>query len=98
MVHYTFTSDCRITFFFYFHKVIQCDLTGIILVHDLTNRKSQENLQKWLSEILNGEERPALSSGKYVSVSFDDFDSENFAGSTQVMLIITFKKIYMARQ
>lgn len=62
-------------------------LVGIILVHDLTNRKSQENLQKWLSEILNGEERPTgISSpgGKYISVSFDDFDPENFAGYTQV--------------
>ena len=28
-------------------------LTGIILVYDLTNRKSQQNLRKWLAEILN---------------------------------------------
>ena len=25
----------------------------MILIHDLTNRKSQQNLRKWLSEILN---------------------------------------------
>lgn len=27
--------------------------TGIILVHDLTNRKSHTNLRKWLGEVLN---------------------------------------------
>ncbi|KOB73373.1 Small GTPase [Operophtera brumata] len=32
---------------------------GIILVHDLTNRKSQVNLQKWLTEILN-QDNPTL--------------------------------------
>ena len=26
---------------------------GIVLVHDLTNRKSHQNLRKWLAEILN---------------------------------------------
>ena len=26
---------------------------GVILVHDLTNRKSESNLRKWLSEVLN---------------------------------------------
>ncbi|XP_021349721.1 rab-like protein 3 [Mizuhopecten yessoensis] len=26
---------------------------GIILVHDLTNRKSHHNLRKWLQEVLN---------------------------------------------
>jgi Rab-like protein 3 len=25
---------------------------GIILVHDLSNRKSQQNLEKWLAEVL----------------------------------------------
>ncbi len=33
---------------------------GIILVHDLTNRKSQQNLHRWLAEILNRDE---LSTG-----------------------------------
>ena len=26
---------------------------GVIIVHDLTNRKSQQNLRKWLAEVLN---------------------------------------------
>lgn len=62
---------------------------GIILTHDLTNRKSQENLKTWLSEILNREERAPIStpgSSKYMSISIDDnMDPENFLGSTQVL-------------
>lgn len=59
---------------------------------DLTNRKSQENLQKWLSEILNREEKPTLSTstGKYYSINVDDFDTENFVGSTQVLANIKY--------
>lgn len=26
---------------------------GIILVHDLSNRKSHQNLRKWLAEVIN---------------------------------------------
>jgi Rab-like protein 3 len=29
---------------------------GILLVHDLTNRKSEENLKSWLNEILDENE------------------------------------------
>lgn len=62
---------------------------GIILTHDLTNRKSQENLKTWLSEILNREERALISSpgsSKYTSISIDDnMDPEKFLGSTQVL-------------
>lgn len=56
---------------------------GIILVHDLTNRKSHENLQRWLYEILNRD-------GKDISRSTScdsDFDPEVFLGSTQVSVI-----------
>lgn len=52
---------------------------GIILVHDLTNRKSEQNLQKWLAEVLNRE-----GNSKYKNHTFDDFDPEQFVGSTQV--------------
>lgn len=57
---------------------------GIILVHDLTNRKSQENLQRWLFEILNKD-------GKDVSRSSScdgDFDPEVFMGSTQIPILV----------
>jgi Rab-like protein 3 len=65
-------------------------VNGIILVHDLTNRKSQQNLQKWLSEIINHE-----SSGK-ASKSFDDFDPEQFLGSTQIPILVIGTKLDLA--
>lgn len=55
---------------------------GIILVHDLTNRKSHENLQKWIVEILNKDGKDA---SKGSSSSDTDFDPEQFLGSTQVL-------------
>lgn len=63
---------------------------GIILVHDLTNRKSQQNLQKWLSEILNHE-----SGGKH-NKSFDEFDPEQFVGSTQTPILVIGTKLDLA--
>ena len=35
--------------------VIGCvsSLSGIVLVHDLSNWKSKQNLRKWLAEVLN---------------------------------------------
>jgi len=51
---------------------------GIILVHDLTNRKSQQNLQKWLEEVLSKDGTSSRAK------SFEDFDPEKFVGSTQV--------------
>lgn len=54
---------------------------GIILVHDLTNRKSQQNLQKWLEEVLSKDGTSSKSK------SFEDFDPEKFVGSTQVTKI-----------
>lgn len=56
-------------------------VNGIILVHDLTNRKSQENLKSWLVEILNKE-----SKGVSSPLLLDDFDPEQFLGVCQVSL------------
>lgn len=53
---------------------------GIILVHDLANRKSHENLQRWLCEILNKDGKDTNRSSEYEG----DFDPEVFLGSTQV--------------
>ncbi|XP_053638087.1 rab-like protein 3 isoform X2 [Cherax quadricarinatus] len=53
---------------------------GIILVHDLTNRKSQQNLRRWLSEILLREGGGTKSRIPLV----DDFDAEQFGGFSQV--------------
>lgn len=47
-------------------------------MHDLTNRKSHENLKYWLTEILNKE---ANSKNKQY---YDDFDPEQFVGSSMV--------------
>ncbi|XP_011498842.1 PREDICTED: rab-like protein 3 isoform X2 [Ceratosolen solmsi marchali] len=53
-------------------SVFYSPTNGIILVHDLTNRKSQQNLQKWLEEILNKDNNHSKCK------SFDDFDPEKF--------------------
>lgn len=42
--------------------------SGIILVHDLTNRKSQQNLRKWLAEILNKDSKETTH--EWVSILF----------------------------
>lgn len=59
---------------------------GIILVHDLTNRKSQQNLQKWLEEVLNRDGTSPKSK------SFEDFDPEKFVGSTQIPILVVGTK------
>jgi Rab-like protein 3 len=51
---------------------------GIILVHDLTNKKSHDNLQKWLMEIINKEGKDSYKGCDL------DIDPEQFLGSTQV--------------
>lgn len=53
---------------------------GIILVHDLTNKKSHENLQRWLYEIINKDGKDINRTNSCDS----DFDPEFFLGSTQV--------------
>nr|CAD7206109.1 unnamed protein product [Timema douglasi]CAD7410815.1 unnamed protein product [Timema cristinae]CAD7421051.1 unnamed protein product [Timema poppensis]CAD7431278.1 unnamed protein product [Timema monikensis]CAD7578332.1 unnamed protein product [Timema californicum] len=66
---------------------------GIILVHDLTNRKSQQNLQKWLAEVLNKE-----GNSKSRNNSFEDFDPETFVGSTQIPILVIGTKLNLASQ
>lgn len=55
---------------------------GIILVHDLTNKKSHENLQRWLIEILNKDGKDVIKGGDAL-----DIDPEQFLGSTQVIVL-----------
>lgn len=60
---------------------------GIVLVHDLTNRRSQENLQSWISEIVHRERDGKdvnRSSSTSMADSAIDFDPEQFLGVTQV--------------
>ncbi|XP_064627627.1 rab-like protein 3 [Lineus longissimus] len=56
---------------------------GIVLVHDLSNRKSQGNLRKWLAEILNKDHSP--SNNGY------EFDPEQFVGNQIPILVIGTK-------
>ncbi|XP_041353516.1 rab-like protein 3 [Gigantopelta aegis] len=59
-------------------------VNGIILVHDLTNRKSQQNLRKWLAEVLD---KDTIE----VANGYDQFDSELFAGNQTPILLIGTK-------
>ncbi|XP_069134184.1 rab-like protein 3 isoform X1 [Argopecten irradians] len=56
---------------------------GIILVHDLTNRKSHHNLRKWLQEVLN-RDNPKESNGY-------EYDPEQFAGNQIPILVVGTK-------
>lgn len=62
---------------------------GIIFVHDLTNRKSQQNLKNWLVEVFNKE------GGKSKQI-YDDFDKEQFAGSSMIPMIFIGTKLDLA--
>lgn len=59
---------------------------GIILVHDLTNSKSHDNLQRWLYEIMNKDGKDASR----LTSCDSDFDPEVFLGSTQVRRVYMF--------
>lgn len=61
---------------------------GIILVHDLTNRKSFSNLRRWLGEVLAAGEGSSYRDNK----TSDDFDAEMFIGKNIPVLIVGTKK------
>lgn len=77
-------------------------VNGVILVHDLTNRKSEANLRKWLKEIFTSREKEnshvlgGISYGGNTSSPSsllsgdddDDFDPEQFVGSTQIPVFV----------
>ncbi|XP_054271980.1 rab-like protein 3 [Macrosteles quadrilineatus] len=68
--------------------VFYSSVHGIILVHDLTNRKSHQNLQKWLAEVLNREE----------GTKKEDFDPEHFVGATQIPILVVGTKSDLVAQ
>ena len=47
-----------------FRFIFYNNVNGIILVHDLTNSKSLQNLSKWLNDVLNSENSGGLASVK----------------------------------
>lgn len=68
---------------------LSCTPAGIILTHDLTNRKSQVNLHRWLAEVLLRDAGGGVGSGggggrRSTSALVEDFDAENFGGFAQV--------------
>ena len=52
---------------FLYRSIFFNNVNGIILVHDLTNNKSLQNLSKWLNEVLNHESTLGLNSIKVAS-------------------------------
>lgn len=77
---------------------------GIILVHDLTNRKSHSNLREWLFEILNKEGKDTYkgfsgnnqnNSGPASSLLPDanTFDPEEFVGAIQIPILVMGTKL-----
>ncbi|XP_014677321.1 PREDICTED: rab-like protein 3 [Priapulus caudatus] len=64
---------------------------GLLLVHDLTNRKSQHNLRKWLGEVLS------KSTNTPFSESESDYDPEQFAGCSQYPILVVGTKADLAQ-
>ncbi|XP_054753130.2 rab-like protein 3 isoform X1 [Lytechinus pictus] len=69
--------------------IFYASLNGIILVHDLTNRKSHTNLGKWLSEILQREQN--MGSERH-RTSVSEYDPEQFAGHHTPILVVGVKR------
>lgn len=69
---------------------------GIILVHDLTNRKSHENLREWLYEILNKDGKDTYKGGAGATngaSEINGFDPEEFLGATQIPILVMGTKL-----
>ncbi|EFA03312.1 rab-like protein 3 [Tribolium castaneum] len=63
---------------------------GVILVHDLTNRKSELNLHKWLQELINHD----VNQTSLTSISsMDEYDPENFFGNTPMPILVIGTKL-----
>uniref|UniRef100_G3NWV0 Rab-like protein 3 n=1 Tax=Gasterosteus aculeatus aculeatus TaxID=481459 RepID=G3NWV0_GASAC len=61
-------------------------VNGIMLVHDLTNKKSSQNLYRWSLEALSKDSSPTR-----VIVSNGDYDREQFAENSVPLLLIGTK-------
>lgn len=71
---------------------------GAILVHDLTNRKSEKNLHKWLKEITNKRERKDSNASSSVSspnttILIDELDQESIIGNNSIPLLVIGTKL-----
>ncbi|XP_043987256.1 rab-like protein 3 [Gambusia affinis] len=66
--------------------VFYSSVNGIILVHDLTNKKSSQSLYRWSMEALNKDSSPTG-----VIVSNGDYDREQFVENSVPLLVIGTK-------
>lgn len=71
---------------------------GAILVHDLTNRKSEKNLHKWLKEITNKRERKDSNASSSIStpntsILIDELDQESIIGHNSIPLLVVGTKL-----
>ncbi|GJQ84409.1 hypothetical protein Trydic_g3884 [Trypoxylus dichotomus] len=64
---------------------------GVVLVHDLTNSKSELNLRKWLQELINYD-----ANNGYQENLNDNLDVENLFGATQIPILIIGTKLDLA--
>lgn len=72
-------------------SVFYASTDGIILVHDLTNRKSHNNLRDWIFEILNKEGKDTYKPSSNPSHRTDEknpFDPEEFVGAAQIPILV----------
>ncbi|XP_046848377.1 rab-like protein 3 [Xenia sp. Carnegie-2017] len=80
-------------------SIFYSSINGLILVHDLTNRKSYCNLRKWLGEVFGaGRETSGMGSRKISRASLitdfdneDECDPEQLAGNQIPILIVGTK-------
>ncbi|KAL5457220.1 hypothetical protein EMCRGX_G034465 [Ephydatia muelleri] len=68
-------------------QVFYHQANGIVLVYDLTNRKSHTNLLKWL-----GEYHQSVSGGKGTSKSDTEYDPESFVEQSIPMIVVGTKQ------
>lgn len=66
-------------------------VNGIIMVHDLTNRKSLQNLNKWMNEVINQD--PNLSGVTVGSGNVSSYDSAQNYGTFSIPVIMVGTKL-----
>ncbi|XP_073829101.1 rab-like protein 3 isoform X2 [Musca autumnalis] len=79
-------------------SVFYAPTDGIIMVHDLTNRKSHNNLRDWLFEILSKEGKDTYKPGSNPGVhkpsdEQNAFDPEEFVGAAQIPILVMGTKL-----
>lgn len=82
-------------------NVFYTPTNGIILVHDLTNRKSHGNLREWLFEILSKEGKDTYKQGNSGMTGHSSscggdgngFDPEEFVGAAQIPILVMGTKL-----